>query len=267
MRPTKRNSNSGTVATLTLAAFLVVAVISILILYFMPNVNFLGESNEEEQKETNSTIIEIPEDSSDALNEQLKMGSLLTFGNREKGQRIALFVDPADLSRDKEFINGSPSEFLTSVQKGKVNLALFLMPSTPEREQFVKDVIKVGKCRQMIDRSTTSIFALNSIVSAGMDLQGNENIDQIAKKMKADMNACPNDIDHQVEQAYGNSKYFMETVFGVKEKTALVANGGLITDIFNLRDGWVSAIKEGVDPTLLVPRDQAEIKNSINLIN
>lgn len=267
MRPTKRSSNKGTVAILILASVLSIALITTLVLHFMPNFNFLGDGEEQTEAEAIHTIIEVPEQSQKDLQEQLKIGSLLTFGNREKGQEVALFVDPADLSRDKEFINGSPSEFLKSVQYGKLNLTLFLMPSEPEREQFVKDVIKVAKCRQMTDKSTTSIFTLNSIVNAGMKLQGSENIDKIAEVMKADMSACPVDIDQQVEQAAANSQYFTDTVFGLtKEKTAIVANGGIATNIFNLKDGWVNAVKEGVDPTLLVPREETELKNEINIL-
>lgn len=267
MRPTKRSSNKGTIAILILACVLSIALIATLVLHFMPNFNFMGNDEEQKEAEAVHTIIEVPEQSQKDLQEQLKIGSLLTFGNREKGKEVALFVDPSDLSRDKEFINGTPSEFLKNVQHGKLNLTLFLMPSSPEREQFTKDVIKVAKCRQMTDKSTTSIFTLNSIVNAGMKLQGNEGIDTIAETMKADMSACPVDIDQQVEQAAANAHYFTDTVFGLtKEKTALAANGGVITNIFNLKDGWENAIKEGVDPTLLVPREETEVKNEINIL-
>lgn len=271
MTPTRRGNNRSTILISVLTGFIVLALVAVLVAYFSPSFTF-GEKKEEtpSAKEADNAIISVPEDKRTPLKNQIERGSMLRFGNKEKGTNVVLFADPEDLSRQKALVNGKPSKFLTEVQKGNYYLTYFPVPKTPERSQFVQNVSKVAKCRQATDLSTTSIFTLNAIVKAGEKLPSDASVDDIAKLMNADMALCPEGIDEGVQQLAGNTRYFMYDAFGLNEEkvtTALYANNSIVTDIFNLKEGWEKAIANGVEAGLMAPRGEGVVElNTIHLV-
>lgn len=251
MSPVRRNNNRLTTALIATVIVCIILIVGMLAYLVDPGGIFSKEANN--TPDPTETIVEIPQDADpDKIQTDLANGSLLTFGN-ENAKKVAVFASLSDLSRQKNFIGGKPSDFLTAVQKGEVSLALYLTPENEEQKQFVNDVVTVARCRQVMDRSMTSIFTLNAIVAASDNLKGDESIDDIASALKADMSTCPSDAGTQATQSADNATWFLDNVFGVQTHRGLVANGGMVTNLEGLRKGWVdSLVNSDADPSILV---------------
>lgn len=255
MKPVRRSG--GTMSWVLSATAIVVIIGLVVAVLWLANPGNIFKKNDVEPTATEK-IIEIPSEDAQVINQQLESGALLTFGNKEKGKPVALFIDPDELSRDKPFINGRPSDFLTAVQKGEIYLSLYLVPSSEDRAEYVNSVTHAAKCRQMVDRSSTSIYTLNAIVATHEKLQGNSSasVSDIVRSMGADLSSCPTNVDELVKQSSNNAYYFLNNVFGIEGNEAMAANNSVVTNLEELRSGWVDAMANNdANLSILVPND------------
>lgn len=247
----KRGSSSnGVVAAAILMTVVVCAIAGFLGLYLVNPGDIFNKQdsiNAEDQ-----VLTKLPETTLDAngneipFQEALNNSTTLVFGDQDSSNVVTLITDPEELSRDKNFINGRPSEFLTLVQKGDIRLNLLLKPSTPEREIGVESIQKAATCRYYSDNSTTAIYTLNGIVAAASKMTGAENIDQARELMGMVDISCPADSENNAIINGENAKVF-SGLLNAGDKPVLVAGGGITTNIQNLDEKWQEGIKLGMN--------------------
>ena len=246
MAPIKRNRSNSSVLYASIAGILAIILVSVLIWQLNPGNILSSEGDDKEQEEQQTTNVQqVSEEAMTNLDE----GTSLTFG-KDSAPHVTLIVDPADLSRDKQFINGKPSDFLSAVQKGEIFVNLYLVPSNDSRSTAVDSMIRAATCRLTTDRSTTNIYTLNGIVAAADKVEGQEDIATVSKMMNMDSDTpCSTTADEAAIATSNNGQHFM-TRFNLTEPRALISNGGLVTDIFNLKNGWVEGLTSGMDITV-----------------
>lgn len=247
----KRGSSSnGVVAAAILMTVVVCAITGFLGLYLVNPGDIFNKQdsiNAEDQ-----VLTKLPETTLDAngneipFQEALNNSTTLVFGDQDSSNVVTLITDPEELSRDKNFINGRPSEFLTLVQKGDIRLNLLLKPSTPERAIGVESIQKAATCRYYSDNSTTAIYTLNGIVAAASKMTGAENIDQARELMGMVDISCPADSENNAIINGENAKVF-SGLLNAGDKPVLVAGGGITTNIQNLDEKWQEGIKLGMN--------------------
>lgn len=244
------SSNNGVVAAAILMTVVVCAIAGFLGLYLVNPGDIFNKQdsvNAEDQ-----VLTKLPETTLDAngneipFQEALNNSTTLVFGDQDSSNVVTLITDPEELSRDKNFINGRPSEFLTLVQKGDIRLNLLLKPSTPERAMGVESIQKAATCRYYSDNSTTAIYTLNGIVAAASKMTGAENIDQARELMGMVDISCPADSENNAIINGENAKVF-SGLLNAGDKPVLVAGGGITTNIQNLDEKWQEGIKLGMN--------------------
>ena len=261
----KRGSSSnGVVAAAILMTVVVCAIAGFLGLYLVnPGDMFNKQDTANEQEQIPA---QLPETTLDAngneipFQEALNNSTTLVFGNQNSPNVVTLITDPEELSRDKNFINGRPSEFLTLVQKGDIRLNLLLKPSSPDREIGVDSIQKAATCRYYSDNSTTAIYTLNGIVAAAAKMTGAENIDQARELMGMEDISCPSDSENNAIINGENAKVF-SGLLNAGDKPVLIAGGGIATNLQNLDEKWQEGIKLGMNISNF---DSGEHEDSIN---
>lgn len=260
----KRGSSSnGVVAAAILMTVVVCAIAGFLGLYLVnPGDMFNKQDSVEAQDQV---LTELPETTLDAngnelpFQEALNNSTTLVFGDQNSENVVTLITDPEELSRDKNFINGRPSEFLTLVQKGDIRLNLLLKPSNPDRAMGVESIQKAATCRYYSDNSTTAIYTLNGIVAAAAKMTGAENVDQARELMGMEDISCPADSENNAIINGENAKVF-SGILNAGDKPVLISGGGVTTNIQNLDENWQEGIKLGMNISNF---DSGETENDI----
>lgn len=258
----KRGSSSNGVVAAAILMTVVVCVIAGFLGLYLVNpgdmFNKQGSNNAQEQ-----TLTKLPETTLDAngneipFQEALNNSTTLVFGNQNSPNVVTLITDPEELSRDNNFINGRPSEFLTLVQKGDIRLNLLLKPSSPDREVGVDSIQKAATCRYYSDNSTTAIYTLNGIVAAAAKMTGAENIDQARELMGMEDISCPSDSENNAIINGENAKVF-SGLLNAGDKPVLISGGGITTNIQNLDDKWQEGIKLGMSISNFDPGEEED---------
>lgn len=260
----KRGSSSnGVVAAAILMTVVVCAIAGFLGLYLVnPGDMFNKQDSVEAQDQV---LTELPETTLDAngnelpFQEALNNSTTLVFGDQNSKNVVTLITDPEELSRDKNFINGRPSEFLTLVQKGDIRLNLLLKPSNPDRAMGVESIQKAATCRYYSDNSTTAIYTLNGIVAAAAKMTGAENVDQARELMGMEDISCPADSENNAIINGENAKVF-SGILNAGDKPVLISGGGVTTNIQNLDENWQEGIKLGMNISNF---DSGETENDV----
>lgn len=260
----KRGSSSnGVVAAAILMTVVVCAIAGFLGLYLVnPGDMFNKQDSVEAQDQV---LTELPETTLDAngnelpFQEALNNSTTLVFGDQNSENVVTLITDPEELSRDKNFINGRPSEFLTLVQKGDIRLNLLLKPSNPDRAMGVESIQKAATCRYYSDNSTTAIYTLNGIVAAAAKMTGAENVDQARELMGMEDISCPADSENNAIINGENAKVF-SGILNAGDKPVLISGGRVTTNIQNLDENWQEGIKLGMNISNF---DSGETENDI----
>lgn len=256
----KRGSSSnGVVAAAILMTVVVCAIAGFLGLYLVNPGDMFNKQdsvNAEQQIPT-----QLPETTLDAngneipFQEALNNSTTLVFGDQDSQNVVTLITDPEELSRDKNFIDGRPSEFLTLVQKGDIRLNLLLKPSSPDREIGVESIQKAATCRYYSDNSTTAIYTLNGIVAAAAKMTGAENVDQARELMGMEDISCPSDSENNAIINGENAKVF-SGLLNAGDNPVLISGGGIATHIQNLDDKWQEGIKLGMNISNFDPGEE-----------
>lgn len=256
----KRGSSSnGVVAAAILMTVVVCAIAGFLGLYLVNPGDMFNKQdsvNAEQQIPT-----QLPETTLDAngneipFQEALNNSTTLVFGDQDSQNVVTLITDPEELSRDKNFIDGRPSEFLTLVQKGDIRLNLLLKPSSPDREIGVESIQKAATCRYYSDNSTTAIYTLNGIVAAAAKMTGAENVDQARELMGMEDISCPSDSENNAIINGENAKVF-SGLLNAGDNPVLISGGGIATHIQNLDEKWQEGIKLGMNISNFDPGEE-----------
>lgn len=256
----KRGSSSnGVVAAAILMTVVVCAIAGFLGLYLVNPGDIFNKQdsvNAEQQIPT-----QLPETTLDAngneipFQEALNSSTTLVFGDQDSQNVVTLITDPEELSRDKNFIDGRPSEFLTLVQKGDIRLNLLLKPSSSDREIGIESIQKAATCRYYSDNSTTAIYTLNGIVAAAAKMTGAENVDQARELMGMEDISCPSDSENNAIINGENAKVF-SGLLNAGDNPVLISGGGIATNIQNLDDKWQEGIKLGMNISNFDPGEE-----------
>ena len=256
----KRGSSSnGVVVAAILMTVVVCAIAGFLGLYLVNPGDIFNKQdsvNAEQQIPT-----QLPETTLDAngneipFQEALNNSTTLVFGDQDSQNVVTLITDPEELSRDKNFIDGRPSEFLTLVQKGDIRLNLLLKPSSPDREIGVESIQKAATCRYYSDNSTTAIYTLNGIVAAAAKMTGAENVDQARELMGMEDISCPSDSENNAIINGENAKVF-SGLLNAGDNPVLISGGGIATHIQNLDEKWQEGIKLGMNISNFDPGEE-----------
>lgn len=199
--------------------------------------------------ENSASEKEKPQEVSQGILDKMKQGTALSFGAQSQGKHpvIAVVGDTAKLSRSQNIVQGKPSELLNAIRKQQVSM--YVYPVSHDKPVATDSVTRAAICRIGAEKTPSGIFTLNSIVSIGDKLSGNEDVKKVSSMMKMSANVkCPVKTNEAASQTSTNAEFFQEH-FGLgrddKGDTAVIVGNEYITHIDQLPHDWVKQVIQG----------------------